>query len=119
MPLALPLMARQIFTKKDAIRHAAGRIAIAVPLTVAISWTIASIQLGTNPDATVRVGYVTVSVIIIGAVVAALLTGGLVPGAGFQLRAWLCDALGHGIGSFLDADFPPANSIHPPLGRTD
>ncbi len=75
--LALPLMARQIFTKKDAIRHAAGRIAIAVPLTVAISWTIASIQLGTNPEATVRVGYVTVSVIIIGAVVAALLTGGL------------------------------------------
>jgi diguanylate cyclase (GGDEF)-like protein len=70
-------MARQIFTKKDAIRHAAGRIAIAVPLTVAISWTIASIQLGTDPDAIVRVGYVTTSVIIIGAIVAALLTGGL------------------------------------------
>jgi diguanylate cyclase (GGDEF)-like protein len=70
-------MARQIFTQKDAIRHAAGRIAVAVPLTVVVSWTMASIQLGINPDATVRVGYVTVSVIVIGAIVAALLTGGL------------------------------------------
>src|ERR1700722_205982 len=70
-------MARQIFTQKDAIRHAAGRIAVAVPLTVVVSWIMASIQLGINPDATVRVGYVTVSVIVIGAIVAALLTGGL------------------------------------------
>ena len=70
-------MARQIFTQKDAIRHAVGRIAVAVPLTVVVSWTMASIQLGINPDATVRVGYVTVSVIVIGAIVAALLTGGL------------------------------------------
>jgi len=77
METTLPLMARQIFTKKDAIRHAAGRIAIAVPLTVAISWTVASIQLGTDPEATVRVGYVTISVIVTGAVVAALLSGGL------------------------------------------
>jgi len=69
-------MARQIFTQKDAIRHAAGRIAVAVPLTVVVSWTMASIQLGNNPDATVRVGYVTVSVIVIGAIVAALLAGG-------------------------------------------
>jgi diguanylate cyclase (GGDEF)-like protein len=71
------IMARQIFTQKDAIRHAAGRIAVAVPLTVVVSWTMASMQLGINPDATVRVGYVTVSVIVIGAIVAALLTGGL------------------------------------------
>jgi hypothetical protein len=70
-------MARQIFTQRDAIRHAAGRIAVAVPLTVVVSWTMASIQLGNNPDATVRVGYVTVSVIFMGAIVAALLTGGL------------------------------------------
>ena len=69
-------MARQIFTQKDAIRHAAGRIAVAVPLTVVVSWTMASIQLGINPDATVRIGYVTESVIVIGAIVAALLTGG-------------------------------------------
>jgi hypothetical protein len=34
----LAVMARQIFTKKDALRHAAGRIAIAVPLTV---WRLA------------------------------------------------------------------------------
>jgi predicted signal transduction protein with EAL and GGDEF domain len=70
-------MARQIFTQKDALRHAAGRIAVAVPLTVVVSWTMISLQLGINPHATVRVGYVTVSVIVIGAIVAALLTGGL------------------------------------------
>lgn len=70
-------MARQIFTKRDAVRHAVGRIAIAVPLTVAISWTLGTIQLGTDPDAAVRVGYVMVSVAAIGAIVAAVLTGGL------------------------------------------
>jgi diguanylate cyclase (GGDEF)-like protein len=71
------IMARQIFTQKDVIRHAAGRIAVAVTLTVVVSWTMVSIQFGINPDATVRVGYVTVSVVVMGAIVAALLTGGL------------------------------------------
>jgi diguanylate cyclase (GGDEF)-like protein len=67
----------QIFTHKDVVRYMGGRVVIAVSLTVALSWMMITLQLGTDPGASVRVGYVTVSVIIIGAIVAALLTGGL------------------------------------------
>jgi hypothetical protein len=67
----------QIFTHRDVVRYMVGRVVIAVSLTVAISWMMITLQLGTDPGASVRVGYVTVSVTIIGAVVAALLTSGL------------------------------------------
>ena len=50
---------------------------IAVSLTVVVSWTMTIVQLGTDPNASVRVGYVTGSVIVVGAIVAALLTSGL------------------------------------------
>ena len=46
-------------------------------LTVAISWMMTIVQLGTDPNATVRVGYVMISVVVVGAIVAAFLTGGL------------------------------------------
>jgi hypothetical protein len=67
----------QIVTHKDVVRHTVGRVVIVVSLTVAVSWLMITLQLGTDPDATVRVGYVTVSVIIVGAIVAALLTSAL------------------------------------------
>jgi diguanylate cyclase (GGDEF)-like protein len=64
----------QIVTHKDVVRHTVGRVVIVVSLTVAVSWMMTIMQLGTDPNASVRVGYVTVSVIIVGAIVAALLT---------------------------------------------
>jgi hypothetical protein len=67
----------QIFTHKDVVRRTVGRVVIAVSLTVALSWLMITLQLGTDPDATVRVGYVTVSVVIVNAIVAALLSSGL------------------------------------------
>src|SRR5258708_5974430 len=66
-----------MFTRRDALRHAARRIGIAVSVTVVVGWSLCAMQLGTDPDATVRVGFVTVSVIVSGAIVAALLTGAL------------------------------------------
>jgi diguanylate cyclase (GGDEF)-like protein len=67
----------QIVTHKDVVRRTVGRVVIAVSLTLATSWIMITLQLGTDPDATVRVGYVTVSVVIVNAIVAALLTSGL------------------------------------------
>jgi hypothetical protein len=67
----------QIFTHKDVVRRTVGRVVIAVSLTIALGWLMITLQLGTDPDASVRVGDVTVSATIIGAVVAALLTSGL------------------------------------------
>jgi diguanylate cyclase (GGDEF)-like protein len=76
----------QIFTHKDVVRHMVGRVVIAVSLTVAISWLMIVAQLGTDPDASVRVGYVTVSVVVIGAIVAALLASGLAYHAALMMQ---------------------------------
>jgi len=67
----------QIFTHKDVVRRTLGRVVIAVSLTVALSWLMITLQFGTDPDAIVRVGDVTVSVVLIYAIVAALLSSGL------------------------------------------
>jgi diguanylate cyclase (GGDEF)-like protein len=67
----------QIFTHKDVVRRTVGRVVIAVSLTVALSWLMITLQLGSDPDAIMRVGHVTVSVVIVSAIVAALLSSGL------------------------------------------
>ena len=79
-------MSSQIFTHKDVVRHTVGRVVIAVSLTIAISWMMITLQLGTDPDATVRVGYVTVSLVIVGAIVAALLTTALAYPTGLMMQ---------------------------------
>jgi diguanylate cyclase (GGDEF)-like protein len=70
-------MTSRIVTHGDALRHTAGRVAVAVTLTVALTWSMTLMQFGTDPDATVRAGFVTGSVIMIGIIVSALLTAGL------------------------------------------
>jgi diguanylate cyclase (GGDEF)-like protein len=75
--VSIKFFTHRIFTHRDVVRHTVSRVVIAVSLTVAVSWLMTIVQLGTDPNATVRVGYVTVSVIVVGAIVAALLTSGL------------------------------------------
>jgi diguanylate cyclase (GGDEF)-like protein len=70
-------MTTQIITRKDALRHTAKRVVVAVSLTVALTLTMTLMQFGTDPDANIRAGFVTASVIGIGVIVSALLTGGL------------------------------------------
>jgi diguanylate cyclase (GGDEF)-like protein len=65
----------QIVSQKDVLRYTARRAAITVSVTVAACWTLTSLQFGTDPNATVRVGFVIASMMVIGAIVAALLTG--------------------------------------------
>lgn len=70
-------MTFRIVTHGDALRHTAGRVVVAVTLTVVLTWSMTLMQLGTDPEATVRAGFVTTSVIVIGIIVSALLTAGL------------------------------------------
>jgi diguanylate cyclase (GGDEF)-like protein len=70
-------MTIQLVTHGDALRHTAGRVVVAVSLTVVLTWSMTLMQFGTDPDATVRAGFVTTSVIAIGIIVSALLTAGL------------------------------------------
>lgn len=70
-------MANDIITHRDAVRHMAGRVAVAVGLTVVLTWALTLMQFGTDPEATVRAGFVTKSGIMIGIIVSAVLSGGL------------------------------------------
>jgi diguanylate cyclase (GGDEF)-like protein len=70
-------MTIQIVTHRDALRHTARRVVVAVSLTVLLTWSLILVQLWTDPDATVRAGFVTKSGITIGVVVSALLTAAL------------------------------------------
>lgn len=62
---------------RDALRHTAGRVVVAVSLTIVLTLALSLLEFGTDPNATVYAGSVTVSVILIGIVVSALLTAGL------------------------------------------
>ena len=70
-------MTIQVITHGDALRHTAKRVVVAVSLTVALTLAMTLMQFGTDPDASVRAGFVTASVIGIGVIVSALLTAGL------------------------------------------
>jgi diguanylate cyclase (GGDEF)-like protein len=70
-------MTIQLITHGDALRHTAKRVVVAVSLTVALTLAMTLMRFGTDPDASVRAGFVTVSVIGIGIIVSALLTAGL------------------------------------------
>jgi hypothetical protein len=56
-------MANDIITHRDALRHTAGRVALAV-LTIFLTWSLTLIQFGADPDAIVRAGFVTKSVCV-------------------------------------------------------
>ena len=70
-------MANDIITHRDALRHTAGRVAVAVGLSIFLTWSMTLMQFGADPDATVRAGFVTKSGIMIAIIVSALLSGGL------------------------------------------
>jgi diguanylate cyclase (GGDEF)-like protein len=70
-------MANDIITHRDALRHTAGRVAVAVSLTIILSWSLSLMQFGTDSDVTVRVGFVTKSAILTGIIVSAALSGSM------------------------------------------
>jgi diguanylate cyclase (GGDEF)-like protein len=70
-------MTIQITTHGDALRHTAGRIIVAVFLTVVLTVTMILAQFGADTEATVRVGLMMTSGIATGVIISALLAGGL------------------------------------------
>jgi diguanylate cyclase (GGDEF)-like protein len=70
-------MTIQITTHGDALRHTAGRIIVAVFLTVALTVTMILAQFGADTEATVRIGLMMTSGIATGVIISALLAGGL------------------------------------------
>src|ERR1700682_6613086 len=70
-------MTIQLITHRDVLRHAAMRVVVALSLTIALTLAMTLMQFGTDPDASVRAGFVTASVVGIGVIVSALLTAGL------------------------------------------
>ena len=70
-------MTFQIRTRSDALRHTAGRVAVAVGLTVVMTAVTMLLQLGTDLDASVGVGKVIFSTICAAVAISAVLAGGL------------------------------------------
>src|ERR1700682_507919 len=70
-------MTIQLLSLRDVLRHAAIRVVVALSLTIALTLAMTLMQFGTDPDASVRAGFVTASVVGIGVIVSALLTAGL------------------------------------------
>src|SRR5438093_1183132 len=71
------VMANEIITHRDALRHTAGRSAVSVGLTVLLTLSLCLSQFGSDPDALVRAGFVTKSSIMISMIISGLLTAGL------------------------------------------
>ena len=70
-------MTFHITTRGDALRHTAGRVAVAVSLTVVMAAGTMLLQLGTDLNASARVGEVMFSTICAAVAISALLAGGL------------------------------------------
>ena len=70
-------MTFQIATRGDALRHTAGRVAVAVSLTLVMTVGSMLLQLGTNLNASVGVGEVIRSTICAAVAISAVLAGAL------------------------------------------
>ena len=68
-------MKLDISTHRDALRHTAKRVTIAVCSTVVLTLLLIAITFGTNPDTNVRLGLMATNGVLIGMIIAALLTG--------------------------------------------
>ena len=66
-----------ITTQWQAIRHTLVRVGVAVCITLFSTLLMTLFEFGTDPNATVRVGFVTTTGMITGVVIATLLTGSL------------------------------------------
>jgi diguanylate cyclase (GGDEF)-like protein len=68
-------MKLEIFSHGDALRHTAKRVAIAVCSTIVLTLLLTAITFGTDPDTSVRLGSMATHGVLIGMIIAALLTG--------------------------------------------
>src|SRR5450756_2347659 len=64
-------------TRKDVLRRTAVYAAVSICSSVVLSLAMAHMLFGNNPDASVPVGFVTISVVGMGVICSSLLGGGL------------------------------------------
>jgi diguanylate cyclase (GGDEF)-like protein len=68
-------MKLEISTHGDVLRHTAKRVVIAVCSTAVLTLLLTAIAFGTDPDSSVRMGSIATNGVLIGMIIAALLTG--------------------------------------------
>jgi diguanylate cyclase (GGDEF)-like protein len=66
-----------ITTQRQAIRHTLARVGVAVCITLFLTLLMTLFEFGTDPNATVRVGFVMTTGLITGVVIATVLTSSL------------------------------------------
>lgn len=70
-------MNRNLVTRADLLRRTAAIVALSVGATLVLGWLMIIAVFGADPDATVRVGFVTICSLAMGAILSAALSGGL------------------------------------------
>jgi diguanylate cyclase (GGDEF)-like protein len=68
---------KKLLTHGDVLRRTAGIVALSVGVTLLVTWVAIKLSLGTDPDASVCVGFVTICSLVIGPVISGALSGGL------------------------------------------
>jgi len=79
-------MKRGIITHADALRHTAIRVTIAVCSTVVLTLLMLAMVFGTDPETNIRLGNAAIGGVTIGAIIAALLAGGLTYRSGLLMQ---------------------------------
>ena len=79
-------MQPDIFTYKDALRRAAKRAALAVGAAVILNLALLGVVFGTDPASTIRLGQFAAYCVLSGAVIAAVLAGGMAFGSSLMMR---------------------------------
>lgn len=70
-------MKEKLLTHGGVLRRTAGIVALCVSVTLAVAWVAMRLTLGTDPDASVRVGFVVVCSLVVAGSVSAILSGSL------------------------------------------
>jgi diguanylate cyclase (GGDEF)-like protein len=70
-------MNTKLVTRADLLRRTVGIVALSVGATLVLGWLMTITVFGIDPDASVRVGYVTACSLAMGAILSAVLAGGL------------------------------------------
>jgi diguanylate cyclase (GGDEF)-like protein len=68
---------RKFLTHVDVLRRTAGIVALSVGVTLVVTWVSLKLSLDTDPDASVRVGFVTVCSLVIATAISSILSGSL------------------------------------------
>jgi diguanylate cyclase (GGDEF)-like protein len=70
-------MNEKLLTRGGVLRRTAKIVALSVSVTLVVTWVATKLSLGTDPDASVRVGFVTTLSLLVGSLLSGILSGAL------------------------------------------